>query len=279
MFDAANPLIQHYVNKIPAADLGKSTQGLFTSLRFLGVSQTIISTAKGLLDDGVAVVLAAAFVFTPFAVANVGVIIIALLLPAYKSAKLVAGPGKLHKENTTSTSAIQTWLQYWLCLGLLLLLRDYNMATLYPSAMMALTLWLQNSHFQGASTAIRHTVGFVQELLSYEKEQKRKRAARKMAEEEAVSADRMRGSGGEEEVGSPVSAPHLRAEDEGERGGGEGTSSAITEAHTKCASVAGEEEEGELQSTVSTRRVEEKTVPREEGCESRQAQSGGVEEE
>lgn len=178
VFESTNPFIQYFVNKIPAADLSSSTQGLFTALSFLGVSKKVVNWLKALLDDGVALLIAIAFLFTPGAIANVGVVIVALLLPAFKSSKLlgtqsysitIGTPSKHTPLSTSYSSQYLTWLKYWMFLAILLVLREYNIAQLYPSTMMALTLWLQNTYFAGADMLLRYATGFWRDIEAYEK--------------------------------------------------------------------------------------------------------------
>jgi hypothetical protein len=195
VFESTNPLIQYYINKIPAADLSTSTQGLFTALSFLGVSKRVVSWLKGFLDDSVALIISFVFMFTPAAIANFGVIIVALLLPAFKGSKLLASDGHISSALSTpskqtalspNTSAqCLTWLKYWMFLAILLTLREYNLAKLYPSAMMILTLWLQNTHFAGSDLVLRYATGFWRDIEAYEK---KKQSEKKRKDEAATAA-------------------------------------------------------------------------------------------
>lgn len=64
---------------------------------------------------------------------------------------------------------IQFWLEYWMCLATLSLLQIYGIAKFWPTSLMILTLWLQNSHFHGASLVFQWSGKFINELVNYEK--------------------------------------------------------------------------------------------------------------
>jgi hypothetical protein len=187
VFETVHPLIQYYTDKIPAASLGSSTtlDSLFMGLKFFGFSERVIKALKGLMEDSVAVMVCFLFLFMPSRLANIGVIIIALLLPAYKSSNCVFASRELAVDmarrrllppNTPSTAAAKKlssltpkmWLQYWTCLGFLWLLRFHDIR-LWASSMMVFCLWLQNANFHGASVVLTRIVNFVDALLCYKR--------------------------------------------------------------------------------------------------------------
>jgi hypothetical protein len=197
VFETVHPLIQHYTDKIPAAGLGSSASvdSVFLGLKFMGVSERVVRGLKGLLEDSVAVLVCAVFLFLPGRLANIGVIIIALLLPAYKSSNCVfiareqaaglekrkALPPSSSSSSSLSSSAVAAsrkvssmtplmWLEYWTCLGVLMLLRFYNVR-LWASSMMLLCLWLQNANFHGSSVVLVRVVKFVNVLLCYKRKE------------------------------------------------------------------------------------------------------------
>ena len=197
VFETVHPLIQYYTDKIPAANLGSSASldSVFMGLKFFGLSDRIIKGLKGLMEDSVAVMVCVLFLFMPARLANIGVIIIALLLPAYKSSNCVfiareAHAATKHKalltnqNNSTATSVgnkkktavfissmtPKMWLEYWTCLGILMLLRFYNIR-LWASSMMVLCLWLQNANFHGSAVVIMRVINFANVLLCYKRKE------------------------------------------------------------------------------------------------------------
>lgn len=185
VFETVHPLIQFYTDKIPAANLGSSSSldSIFMGLKFFGFSEGIIRGLKGLLEDSVAVMVCVVFFFMPGRLANIGVIIISLLLPAFKSSNCVfiarANPQHIGSSSvsipasTPSSSKLSSltpkmWLEYWTCLGFLMLLRFYNIR-LWSSSMMLVCLWLQNANFHGSSVVLVRVVNFVNALLCYKR--------------------------------------------------------------------------------------------------------------
>lgn len=147
------------------------------------VNDTQLEFLKALFQDSVATILAVFFMFTPSIFATVGMVTIALLLPAFRTAAAVASSSASASEtsqelaklarpvNATTasgtisllsatpsknkTSAVESslnthWLRYWVCLSVLWCVRIYGI-TVWPSVMIIATLWLQHSYFQGSS--------------------------------------------------------------------------------------------------------------------------------
>jgi hypothetical protein len=189
VFETVHPVIQYYIDKIPAAGLGSSTSldSVFMGLKFFGISENIIKGLKGLMEDSVAVMVCLIFLFMPSRLANVGVIIIALLLPAYKSSNAVfiaresAVNSEKHlvesKKSSTVSSKLSSmgpkmWLEYWTCLGFLWMLRFYDIR-LWASSMMLFCLWLQNANFRGSAVVLRRVISFVNTLLCYKRKEEK----------------------------------------------------------------------------------------------------------
>lgn len=145
------------------------------------INDSQLSFLQALFQDSVATILAAVFVFTPNPFATVGAVIIAILLPAFRTSAVVASAapasgatGELAKlarpPNGTgnSTSVTETakkrekmqigvdhvlsthWLRYWVCFSVLWCVRIYVMNP-WASVVIVSCLWLQHSYFQGSS--------------------------------------------------------------------------------------------------------------------------------
>ena len=112
-----------------------------------------------LFQDGMATLIALAFIFTPYPIASLGMVGISLLLPAFRSSgtsSLVRSrsgtrlqPPLISTED--SIAEYQKWLHYWVCIASLWILRIYTGLQLWPSIMTISSLWLQHSYFQGAT--------------------------------------------------------------------------------------------------------------------------------
>jgi hypothetical protein len=140
------------------------------------VNDTHVAFLQALFQDGVATIIAVIFIFTPDPLASVGMVIIALLLPAFRTSAVVASASRNNAasqelaklarpsasamdggKKAASSSAVGVdnvlsthWLRYWVCLSVLWCVRIYLMR-LWPSIVIVSTLWLQHSFFQGSS--------------------------------------------------------------------------------------------------------------------------------
>eukprot|EP01041_Mallomonas_annulata_P001654 gene1654-3202_t len=191
LFQLTTQLLQKYINMIPAADLG-AEDGLTTkALSFLSLARVmrIITLEQegilraiftSILQEGVSVLMALAFCCMPSRVASVGVIILALLFPAYKSLKAMSPspsiPSSSRSKNSSNnsrdispavskgsasptpsdastTSRQEGLLHYWLCLSVLWLLRVSGNA-FWSSITMILVIWLQSEYLRGAAQII-----------------------------------------------------------------------------------------------------------------------------
>jgi hypothetical protein len=192
------------------ADLSSSAgiSHLLSALQFIGCPSSVLASIKGLLHDSGALLITLIFFFLPFNLSKIGVVIITLLLPAYKSSLVIVEakanpiqkPTSAPKMQTTKVGTsmvtsvmnwlqisrpvqplapqtphenrVQFWLEYWMCLATLLLLQSYNVIQLWPNSQMVLCLWLQNSHFSGAAMIFQRTSRLYHDLVSYEKTRK-----------------------------------------------------------------------------------------------------------
>jgi hypothetical protein len=150
VFDAAKPFLKLLADKIPSSNFGTSTGSSFVSmLRMMRIINMRYETfLKSLMQDSIIVLIALIFLFTPWSIAYIGVIIVALLFPAFKSSNNILELG-LHKNENEKLF----WLEYWVCMGLLWALRCYGF-NIWPSILLLSSLYLQHSLFQGASVVL-----------------------------------------------------------------------------------------------------------------------------
>lgn len=165
VFDAAAPLISYYAKRIPAVEMSKAIpmDTLATGLRFVGAKPSHISMLRALLEDTIALVITLLLLFSPSPLATIGVVLVALLLPAYKSSNVLLSPAR---ASAPDVAEMKRWMEYWFCIGFLWLLRSYKIK-LWPSIMMLCALWLQNSHFTGAHRLVNHLLLLFGPFLSW----------------------------------------------------------------------------------------------------------------
>jgi hypothetical protein len=153
VFDAAKPFLKYLANAIPSSNFGASVASTGSSflsmLRMMRIINAKYETFfKALMQDSVIVLIAFGFMFTPWRISYIGVIIVALLFPAFKSSNNI-----LETSDHRSEDEKKFWLQYWICLGFLWVLKCYGFKV-WPSVMLIATLWLQHSLFKGASSLL-----------------------------------------------------------------------------------------------------------------------------
>ena len=148
VFDTSVPFLKYLASKIPSSNFGATQGSSFISmLKMMGIMNAKYETFfKSLLQDTVIVLIASCFAFSPWPISYVGVVLVSLLFPAFKSSNVIMGRIK-DGSNIVSTVF---WLQYWTCWGTLWSLRCFGFH-IWPSAMLLVTLWLQHSYFQGAA--------------------------------------------------------------------------------------------------------------------------------
>ena len=127
VFESCKPFLRCLANTIPASNFG-STSGasLVSILRMMKiVNHAQEAYLKSLLQDSFLLLLAIIFLFLPWRIAYVGVIIVALLFPAFRSSNTILGLG--NARSTTAQRSVEEgidetkrWLEYWICAGLLL---------------------------------------------------------------------------------------------------------------------------------------------------------------
>ena len=145
LFDAAIPFLKYLSRNIPSSNFGATSGSSFISmLRMMRVINSKWERfLKSLQQDIVIVLITLAFLFSPWRIASIGVIIVTLLFPAFKSSNVI-----LLKES--EEGIYEFWLQYWMCWGVIWMLKCYGFK-MWPSIMLLSTLWLQHSLFRGAS--------------------------------------------------------------------------------------------------------------------------------
>lgn len=167
VFDAAKPLLRALASSIPASNFGSSSgASVLSILRMMKmISSTQEAYLKSLLQDSFLVIVALIFLFTPWRIAYVGVVLVALLYPAFRSSHSIMGLGAAAspfgrnspmEEDVLAES--RRWLEYWVCAGAMWTARCYGFR-MWPSVMMLGALWLQHSWFRGASTVLSSVGG------------------------------------------------------------------------------------------------------------------------
>ena len=148
VFDASVPFLKYLARNIPSSNFG-ATQGsslisLLKMMRILNAKYEFF--LRSLQQDTVIVFLASVFAFCPWRISYVGVIIVSLLFPAFKSSNTILQLRGGHNRDEEKVF----WLEYWVCWALLWCLRCYGFH-IWPSALLAAALWLQHSYFRGAA--------------------------------------------------------------------------------------------------------------------------------
>jgi hypothetical protein len=188
------------------ADAKTSTFFAVLKMMYL-VNDSHAAFLQALFQDGVATIIAGVFVFTPDPLASVGMVIIALLLPAFRTSAVVAsvskgnvaslelaklarssvpaaggggGGGGGSRKAGSSTVGVDNelsthWLQYWVCVSVLWCVRIYVMR-MWPSIVIISTLWLQHSFFQGSSKLTSYLVNTAKALAERNKRIEMERA-------------------------------------------------------------------------------------------------------
>lgn len=148
VFDASVPFLKYLAKNIPSSNFG-ATQGswlisLLKMMRLLNPKSEFF--LKSLQQDTVIVLLASIFAFCPWRVSYIGVILVSLLFPAFKSSNSIL---PLRGGQNVDDQRV-FWLEYWVCWALLWCLRCYGFH-IWPSVLLISALWLQHSYFRGAA--------------------------------------------------------------------------------------------------------------------------------
>lgn len=156
---AVVPTAQSFENKVAG---GSSMLSLLQTMRLLSESQSVFLSA--LLQDALVSLMALLCIFMPSPFASLGMVTIAMLLPAFRTValldsltlRLTARGRQLASAegDRRLVSAQRHWLLYWICISLLWLWRIYVMVP-WPSVCILLSLWLQHAYFRGAKRATR----------------------------------------------------------------------------------------------------------------------------
>ena len=149
MFNATIPYLKYFSKSIPSSNFGATSGTSFISmLRTMNIINSHYEKIlKSLMQEIVIVIIAIGFIFTPWRISYVGVIVISLLFPAFKSCNVLLQRDRKYEDVTIF------WLEYWICWGLMWLLRCYQY-NMWPSFILLSSLWLQLSVFGGASQAL-----------------------------------------------------------------------------------------------------------------------------
>jgi hypothetical protein len=151
VYETVQPVVHALLARLPVPTISIPTEPtqrnlLMRTLVALGIltpgQETFLRT---LLQDGLALIVSAALLFTP--VPSVAVVAVALLVPAYSSSEVLTAAAKHRYDRSRATR----WLQYWCCLAAVWLFRTYVMPGLWSSIQLAVCLWLQHSYFCGAA--------------------------------------------------------------------------------------------------------------------------------
>ena len=124
VFESCKPLLRCLANTIPASNFGSTSGASFVSiLRMMKLVNHAQETyLKSLLQDSFLLLLAIIFLFLPWRIAYVGVIIVALLFPAFRSSNAILGFGNVRgataqKSVEEGIDETKRWLEYWICAG------------------------------------------------------------------------------------------------------------------------------------------------------------------
>eukprot|EP00597_Dinobryon_sp_UTEXLB2267_P002150 CAMPEP_0170062188 /NCGR_PEP_ID=MMETSP0019_2-20121128/3503_1 /TAXON_ID=98059 /ORGANISM="Dinobryon sp., Strain UTEXLB2267" /LENGTH=444 /DNA_ID=CAMNT_0010268263 /DNA_START=456 /DNA_END=1786 /DNA_ORIENTATION=- len=167
----ASLLLANHLQEVDSRTASKSRTlfGVLEMMRIINKSQAAFLTS--LFQDGVATFLALLFILMPNPLASVGMVIIALLLPAFRSSctspLVITSRQQRFSHGDSDSVAISVaeqhkqWLEYWVCIAVLWAMRIYGMK-MWPSVVMLCSLWLQHSYFLGAT----RTISFIKEHTS-----------------------------------------------------------------------------------------------------------------
>lgn len=153
VFDAVTPILTYYVEKIPVANFGSNYgNAVLNGLQFarlISVKNAVF--LQNLLGDTVLVLICAVFSFTPTYLATLGVVSIVMILPAFKSSKLILL--LVNSSDAQQQSQVDEhvfWLKYWCCFAGMITLECFG---IYMWCIVAMVLfsWLQHSYFCGAN--------------------------------------------------------------------------------------------------------------------------------
>lgn len=148
------PTAQNFEEKMRA---GSSLTAMLKMLRIMNDGQ--VEFVNALLTDSLVTAMAILFLLTPYPIADVGMVMIAWLLPAFRTVALAdtltlrftpRGRQSTSPEvDERILSAYHHWLHYWLWLAVLWLLRIYLFKP-WPSIVILSTLWMQHAYFKGS---------------------------------------------------------------------------------------------------------------------------------
>jgi hypothetical protein len=231
IFEVASPFIHYCTEKIPSSSVfqkgavdteSSASNFLLSALVRVGVmSPSRQGVARAIMQESTSFIIVALFLPMPTPVATLGVTIVALLLPAVRSAACIqswqrgeggrnsgaasaAGGGdvtmyigvfssgrKVRKSSSLASEIIaqqQRWIEYWICLGGLWALRPFGI-TLWPSIMMVLTWYLQHDFLKGSSAWCKRALPLANAvyLKCFKLSSSRQPASAKSSSEESIA--------------------------------------------------------------------------------------------
>lgn len=161
VFDAVAPILEYYVEKIPAADFGSQYgAAVLNGLMFARIiSAKTAEVLQNLMGDTISVLLCAVFSFTPTYMATFGVVAVVMILPAFKTSKLLKKLRVATKiqEHPDLIEAQTQWMKYWCCFATSIAFECCGVV-LWCSVSMVLFSWLQHSYFIGASKVFAYAM-------------------------------------------------------------------------------------------------------------------------
>jgi hypothetical protein len=126
-----------------------------------------------LLHDSVVTIVASIIIFLPNPFAAIGMVVIACLLPSFRTTTVVEKLRRRRLDPTTSTDntpneefeyefeysfkQAKLWLSYWICFSVLWIFRIYILKV-WSSIVIAFTMWLQHSFFHGSIIIVTYLV-------------------------------------------------------------------------------------------------------------------------
>jgi len=186
IFEVASPFIHYLAEKIPSSSVFRTSEDsvsnfFMTSIASLNIlSPQRQGIIRAIMQESTSFVIIACCLPLPTPLATLGVTMVALLIPAVRSAAAIQAwerdgggssghfsgrpevslsvgvfsSGRKVKKSAVLAAEImdqqQRWLEYWLCLGSLWALRAYGMG-LWPSFMMLTAWYLQHGFMKGSS--------------------------------------------------------------------------------------------------------------------------------
>eukprot|EP01039_Chlorochromonas_danica_P002725 gene2725-2976_t len=156
------PTAQTFENQIPAPS---TLTMLLKMIRIFSDHQIELMVA--VLQDSAVSLISLGFLFTPGPIAQIGMVLVAFILPAFRVVALTDNlvmrlTPRGHNSATAEgdqrlVQAYKHWMHYFLCVDILWLIRIYVFPP-WPSVVILLTLWLQHAYFRGGLRTVEWTL-------------------------------------------------------------------------------------------------------------------------